>query len=76
MLYESFSSLLVTAGSAFAENQDIPFLGEFFAYEGPHRNEGYEWTYSPFPKSRDVARSTRGLLELIPQGQRPNRVSI
>ena len=76
MLWGSFSSLLVTAGSAFAENQDIPFLGEFFAYEGPHRNEGYEWTYSPFPKSRDVARSTRGLLELIPQGQRPNRVSI
>jgi branched-chain amino acid transport system substrate-binding protein len=66
----------VTAGSAFAENQGIPFLGAFFAYEEPHRNEGYEWTFSPFPKSRDVARSTEGLLELIPENERPNRVGI
>ena len=76
MIWGSFSSLLVTAGSAFAENQGLPFLGAFFAFEGPHRNEGYEWTYSPFPKSRDVARSTKGLLELIPEGERPSRVGI
>ncbi|WP_313696311.1 ABC transporter substrate-binding protein [Halorarum halobium] len=76
MIWGSFSSLLVTAGSAFAENQGIPFLGAFFAFEGPHRNEGYEWTYSPFPKSRDVARSTQGLLELIPEDERPSRVGI
>jgi len=76
MLWGSFSSLLVTAGSAFAENQELPFLGAFFAYEEPHRNEGYEWTYSPFPKSRDVARSTRGLLSLIPENERPTNVGI
>ena len=76
MIWGSFASLLVTAGSAFAENQGIPFLGAFFAYEEPHRNEGYEWTFSPFPKSRDVARSTEGLLELIPENERPNRVGI
>ncbi|NIC00840.1 ABC transporter substrate-binding protein [Halobacterium sp. R2-5] len=76
MIWGSFSSLLVTAGSAYAENQGIPFLGAFFAYEGPHRNEGYEWTYSPFPKSRDVARSTSGLLDLIPEGERPSNVGI
>ncbi|NHN61648.1 MULTISPECIES: amino acid ABC transporter substrate-binding protein [Halorussus] len=76
MIWGSFSSLLVTAGSAFAENNDLPFLGAFFAYEQPHRNEGYEWTYSPFPKSRDVARSTKGLLELIPEGERPTNVGI
>lgn len=76
MIWGSFSSLLVTAGSAFAEQNDIPFLGAFFAFEQPHRNEGYEWTFSPFPKSRDVARSTRGLLELIPEDERPSRVGI
>ena len=76
MIWGSFASLLVTAGSAFAENQGIPFLGAFFAYEAPHRNEGYEWTFAPFPKSRDVARSTAGLLELIPEGERPSRVGL
>ncbi|CQH56830.1 ABC-type transport system periplasmic substrate-binding protein (probable substrate branched-chain amino acids) [Halobacterium hubeiense] len=76
MIWGSFSSLLVTAGSAYAESQGIPFVGAFFAYEGPHRSEGYEWTYSPFPKSRDVARSTRGLLELIPEGERPTNVGL
>lgn len=76
MIWGSFSSLLVTAGSAFAESRNIPFLGAFFAYEEPHRNEGYEWTYSPFPKSRDVARSTRGLLDFIPEDERPSRVGI
>ncbi|MBX0325455.1 amino acid ABC transporter substrate-binding protein [Halomicroarcula sp. F13] len=76
MIWGSFSSLLVTAGSAFAENQNLPFLGIAFAYEAPHRNDNYEWTYAPFPKSRDVARSTLGTLELIPEGNRPNRVGI
>lgn len=76
MIWGSFSSPLVGAGSAFAEAEGIPFLGAFFAHEAPHRNEGYEWTYAPFPKSRDVARSTQGLLELIPEAERPSRVGI
>jgi branched-chain amino acid transport system substrate-binding protein len=76
MIWGSFSSLLVTAGSAYAEQRDIPFLGIAFAYEEPHRNDDYEWTYSPFPKSRDMARSTVGLLELIPEDERPSRVGI
>jgi branched-chain amino acid transport system substrate-binding protein len=76
MIWGSFASPLVTAGSAFAEGESLPFLGAFFAYEAPHRSEGYEWTYAPFPKSRDVARSTGGLLELIPEGERPSRVGI
>lgn len=76
MIWGSFSSLLVTAGSAYAENQGLPFLGAFFAFEGPHREEGYEWTYSPFPKSRDVARSTQGLLGLIPEDERPTNIGL
>ncbi|MFC6724757.1 ABC transporter substrate-binding protein [Halobium palmae] len=76
MLWGSFSSLLVTAGSAFAENQGIPFLGVAFAYMQPHLDRGYEWTFAPFPKSRDVARSTAGLLELIPEEERPSTIGI
>lgn len=76
MIWGSFSSLLVTAGSAFAENQGIPFLGIAFAYEEPHRNSNYEWTFAPFPKSRDMARSTRGALELIPEADRPTNIGI
>ena len=76
MIWGSFSSLLVTAGSAFAENQGLPFLGIAFAYEAPHRNDNYEWTFAPFPKSRDVARSTLGTLELIPEEERPTNVGI
>ncbi len=59
MLWGSFSSLLVTAGSAFAENQELPFLGSTFAYMKPHEQKNYEWTFAPFPKSRDIARNTK-----------------
>lgn len=76
MLWGSFSSLLVTAGSAYAEQQGIPFLGVAFAYMQPHVDDEYEWTFSPMPKSRDVAASTKGMLELIPEGERPQRVGI
>jgi branched-chain amino acid transport system substrate-binding protein len=77
MLWGSFSSLLVTAGSSFAEQQNLPFIGTAFAYEAPHRRgNGYEWTYAAMPKSRDVARSTLGVLGLIPEGQRPRRVGL
>ena len=76
MIWGSFSSLLVTAGSAFAENQGLPFLGIAFAYEEPHRNSNYEWTFAPFPKSRDVARSTLGTIELVPEEDRPTNIGI
>ncbi|MFB6250388.1 MAG: ABC transporter substrate-binding protein [Halobellus sp.] len=76
MIWGSFSSLLVTAGSAFAENQNLPFLGIAFAYEAPHNNSNYEWTYAPFPKSRHVADATLGNLQLIPEENRPSIVGI
>lgn len=76
VIWGSFSSLLVGAGANFAEQEEIPFLGGFFANEGPHRDNDYEWSYVPFPKSRDVARSTRGMLELIPEDERPTNVGI
>jgi len=76
VVWGSFSSLLVTAGSAFAENENLPFLGVTFAYEAPHRNDSYEWTYVPFPKSRDIVGSTIGMLGLIPEEERPTNIGI
>lgn len=76
VLWGSFSSELVTAGSSVAEDEGIPFVAAYFAQEAPHRNENYEWTYAAFPKSRDVARSTEGLLEQIPEDERPTNVGI
>lgn len=76
VIWGSFSSELVTAGSSVAEDAGIPFVAAYFAQETPHRNENYEWTYAAFPKSRDVARSTQGLLETIPEGERPTNVGI
>lgn len=62
MIWGSFSSPLATAGSAFAEQQELPFLAVAFASEEPHLNNDYEWTFAPFPKSRDVARSGADML--------------
>ncbi|WP_247004692.1 ABC transporter substrate-binding protein [Halosolutus gelatinilyticus] len=76
VIWGSFSSELVTAGSRIAEQEGIPFVAAYFAQEAPHRNENYEWTYAAFPKSRDVARSTVGLLELVPEDDRPTNVGI
>lgn len=76
MLWGSFSSLLVTAGSAFAEQKGIPFLGVAFSYMQPHVESEYEWTFIPFPKSRDHARSTVGILDGLPADTRPSRVGI
>ena len=75
MLWGSFSSLLVTAGSAFAEERGIPFLGVAFSYMKPHVENDYEWTFVPFPKSRDHARSTVEIFDQLPE-EPPSRFGI
>lgn len=76
MIWGSFTSLLTTAGSAFAESQGTPFLAISFAYEKPHREKSFEWTYAPFPKTRDIVAATQRLLDSIPGGDRPSNVAI
>jgi len=76
MIWGSFSSPLVMAGSAFAENEGLPFLAVATCYEAPLTEEDKEWTYTPFPKTRDVTRATTGMLELIPEDERPRTVGI
>nr|WP_305149075.1 amino acid ABC transporter substrate-binding protein [Halobellus litoreus] len=75
MLWGSFSSLLVTAGSAFAEQQELPFLGSTFAYMEPHEEKDYEWTFAPFMKSRDIARATKEWFDTL-QPEPPRRLAI
>ncbi|MBP2249836.1 amino acid ABC transporter substrate-binding protein [Halarchaeum nitratireducens] len=76
MLWGSFSSLLVTAGSAFAEQQEIPFVGTAFAYMAPHIEKNYRWTFAPMAKSRDVATATAGMLGMLPDDQQPTNIGI
>ncbi|MGB9965595.1 amino acid ABC transporter substrate-binding protein [Halobacterium hubeiense] len=76
MIWGSFSSPLVMAGSALAESQGLPFLAVATCYEAPLTDEDKEWTYTPFPKTRDVTRATTGMLELIPESDRPETVGI
>jgi len=74
MLWGSFSSLLVTAGSAYAEQQKLPFLGTTFAYMKPRVEQNYQWTFAPFGTSRDFARATKAWFDSIEDG--PQRVAI
>jgi branched-chain amino acid transport system substrate-binding protein len=66
MLWGSFSSLLVPAGSAFAEQAEIPFVAIAASYEKNRVDTDADWTYIPFPHSRDVVRGTVEALSQIP----------
>ena len=76
MIWGSFSSPLVMAGSAFAENQGLPFLAVATCFQEPLVNGDKKWTYTPFPKTRDVTRATGEILGQLPEGERPSRVGI
>jgi len=76
MVWGSFSSPLVMSGSAYAENQGLPFLAVATCYQEPLVSGEKEWTYTPFPKTRDVTRATANMLEFIPEDERPQSVGI
>lgn len=71
-----FGSSLHAAAAAIAEKNQIPYLGVAFALQAPH-NEGYEYLFSPFPKSPDLSDS---LFEMVnaytTEENRPTRVAI
>ncbi|MFC4549889.1 MULTISPECIES: amino acid ABC transporter substrate-binding protein [Halorussus] len=76
MIWGTFGSLLVSSAAAYAESQEIPMLSANFAYMKPHLKEGYDWTFAPFSKSRDMANSALAIGNKAPKGQRPKRVGI
>ncbi len=71
-----FGSSLHAAAAAIAEKNQIPYIGVAFALQAPH-NEGYQYLFSPFPKSPDLSDS---LFEMVnaytTEENRPTRVAI
>ena len=76
LVWGSFSSPLVMAGSAIAEQQGLPFLAVATCFQEPLVSGDKEWTYTPFPKTRDVTRATGEILGLVPEGERPQKIGI
>jgi branched-chain amino acid transport system substrate-binding protein len=71
-----FGSLLHANAIPEAERVQIPYLGVATAQQSLHE-QGYEYFFSPFPKSPDIAVSVFEMLNaLIPEGERPTRVGI
>jgi branched-chain amino acid transport system substrate-binding protein len=70
-----FGSPVHAAGTAIAERNQIAYLGVATALQALHE-QGYEYYFSPFPKSPDIAISVFELLDTIPEDIRPSRVGI
>jgi branched-chain amino acid transport system substrate-binding protein len=76
IIWGTFGSLLVAAAASVAEQEEIPMLSANFAFMGPHLNNNYDWTFAPFPKSRDMGNGAVALGNLVPEEDRPQRVGI
>ena len=71
-----FGSSLHAAAAAIAEKNTVPYLGVAFALQSVH-DVGYEYLFSPFPKSPDLAIQVFEMLNhYLPEGERPTRVGI
>ncbi len=70
-----FGSDLHAAAAAIAEKNAIPYLGVAFALWDIHQ-QGYQYLFSPFPKSPDLATTTFDLLNSIPEAERPTKIGI
>jgi branched-chain amino acid transport system substrate-binding protein len=70
-----FGSDLHAAAAAVAEKNAVPYLGVAFALWDIHQ-QGYEYLFSPFPKSPDLATTTYDLLNSIPEEDRPTKIGI
>jgi branched-chain amino acid transport system substrate-binding protein len=71
-----FATPVHAAGSATAERNGIPYLGAATSTQALHE-QGYQYFFSPFPKSPDMAVTVFEMLDgLIPEGEGPLRVGI
>jgi branched-chain amino acid transport system substrate-binding protein len=71
-----FGSSLHAAAAAIAEKNQVPYLGVAFAQWDIHQ-QGYEYLFSPFWKSPEIATEVFKLLNAtIPEGERPTKVAI
>jgi branched-chain amino acid transport system substrate-binding protein len=70
-----FGSDLHVAAAPIAEKNQVPYLGVAFALYDIHQ-QGYKYLFSPFPKSPDLVTASYGLINSIPQDQRPQHIGI
>ena len=71
-----FGSDLHAAAAAVAEVNAVPYLGVAFALWDAHQ-QGFEYLFSPFPKSPDLSRTIFEFLNgTLEEGDRPTRVGI
>jgi ABC-type branched-subunit amino acid transport system substrate-binding protein len=69
-------SSMHAAASAIAEKNQVPYCGIAFALYQIHQ-QGYNYLFSPFPKSPQQAKDTFEILNAaIPEGERPTKVAI
>jgi branched-chain amino acid transport system substrate-binding protein len=68
-----FGSDLHAAAAAIAEKNKIPYVGVAFALYSIHQ-QGYQYLFSPFPKSPDIAKATFDLLDSL--DPKPTKVAI
>jgi len=69
-------SSMHAAASAIAEKNQVPYCGIAFALYKIHQ-QGYQYLFSPFPKSPQQAKDTFEILNAaIPEGERPTKVAI
>ena len=70
-----FGSPVHAAATAVAEQNQIAYLCVATALQSLHE-QGYQYYFSPFPKSPDIAVSVFELLDTIPEADRPSNVGI
>jgi branched-chain amino acid transport system substrate-binding protein len=71
-----FGSDLHAAAAAVAETNAVPYLGVAFALWDVHQ-QGYEYLFSPFPKSPDLSKTVFEFLNAsVDEADRPTRVGI
>ena len=69
-------SSMHAAASAIAEKNQVPYCGIAFALYQIHQ-QGYQYLFSPFPKSPQQAKDTFEILNTaLPEGERPTKVAI
>ena len=70
-----FGSDMHAAASAVGELNSTPYIGVAFALWDIHQ-QGFEYLFSPFPKSPDLSRVMFEMLSSIDEEMRPTRVGI
>lgn len=70
-----FGSDLHAAAAAVAEVNAVPYIGVAFALWDVHQ-QGFEYLFSPFPKSPDLSKTIFEFLNSIDEADRPTRIGI